>query len=137
VARWLEVLDACFLTLRLPPADLDFGRRLIRRPKLHFLASSTFESQAVSELYRNARHAGETPDLRYWRDSNGFEIPLIVQSETSGPMPVGIAESPTPTEMARLRRWMDLAGLQKAAFIAQRPASVRAGGVLRYALGQL
>ena len=137
VARWLEVLDACFLTLRLPSADLDFGRRLVRSPKLHFLASASFESQAVSELYRNARHAGEVPDLRYWRDSNGFEIPLIIQSETDGLMPVGIAEAPTPTEIARLRRWMDLAGLRQAALVTNRASGARISGVLRYSLSQL
>ncbi|HZK77408.1 MAG TPA: DUF4143 domain-containing protein, partial [Gemmatimonadaceae bacterium] len=35
VTRWLGVLDACFLTLRLPASGIDFGRRLVRSPKLH------------------------------------------------------------------------------------------------------
>ena len=136
VARWLAVLHLGFLTLRLPPVDGDFGRRLVRSPKLHFLEGGGFESQAVSEIYRNAHHAGERPGLRYWRDSNGFEIPLVVQSESAEIMPVGIAETPTPAEVTALRRWMELAGVRQSAFIARLPGPAR-HGILRYSLDQL
>lgn len=117
--RWLAALDQCFLTLCLPPADLDFGRRLHRAPKLHFLDADEFESAVVSELYRNARHAGETPDLRYWRDSNGFTVPLVVQSQSAAPVPVGIAAHPTPADTERVRRWMALAGVSQGAVIGE------------------
>ncbi len=136
VARWLAVLHLGFLTLRLPPADVDFGRRLVKSPKLHFLEGGGFESQAVSEIYRNAHHAGTRPDLRYWRDSNGFEIPLAIQSETSEIMPVGIAETPTPAEVTALRRWMELAGVRQSALITRLPGPAR-HGILRYSLDQL
>lgn len=119
VVRWLAALDACFLTLRLAPADLDFGRRLIRAPKLHFLDAEAFESAVVSELYRNARHAGETPDLRYWRDSNGLTVPLVLQSDVADPVPVAIAAQPTAAETDSVRRWMKLAGVPHGAVIAE------------------
>ncbi len=136
VARWLAVLHLGFLTLRLPPADVDFGRRLVKSPKLHFLEGGGFESQAVSEIYRNAHHAGTAPGLHYWRDSNGFEIPLVVQSESAGIMPVGIAETPTPAEVTALRRWMELAGVRQSALITRLPGPAR-HGILRYSLDQL
>jgi predicted AAA+ superfamily ATPase len=117
--RWLAAFDACFLTLRLPPADFDFGRRLLRAPKLHFLDAEHFESAVVSELYRNARHTGETPDFRYWRDSNGFNMPLVIQSESAGPLPVGIAARPTPVDAEQVRRWMALAGVSHGALIGE------------------
>jgi len=44
VTRWLGVLSACFLTLRLPASGIAFGRRLIRSPKLHFLEGACLES---------------------------------------------------------------------------------------------
>ena len=133
VSRWLGVLDACFQTILLPFPSNDFGRRLIRRPKLHFLESECFESQVVSELFRNAKHAGETPYLGYWRDSNGLEIPLLVD----GVIPVGIASSPNPADVNRLKRWMKLAGAKQGALIAESNAPARTGGILRYALDQL
>ena len=134
--RWLAALDACFLTLRLPPADFDFGRRLVRAPKLHFLDAEEFESAVVSELYRNARHAGETPDLRYWRDSNGFEVPLVVQAELATPVPVAIAAHPTPADTDRVRRWMALAGVAHGGVIGETTGRGQ-GAPLRYGRGVL
>lgn len=137
VGRWIEVLDTCFLTLRLAAADFDGGRRLIRRPKIHFLDGGPFESRVISEIYRNAKHAGEATDLRFWRDSNGFEIPLILQHEGAASMPVSIAEAATPHEVARLRRWMELAGVTQGALISEREGAVRGGNIHRYSMAQL
>ncbi len=137
VTRWLSVLDACFLTLRLPASVIDFGRRLVRSPKLHFLESSGLESRAVSEIYRNARHAGLVPGLSYWRDSNGFEIQLIVQTDAGPIMPICIANQPNPSDVARLHRWMDLAGVRQGAIIAQSAGQPQRKGVLRYSIAQL
>lgn len=137
VTRWLGVLDACFETLRLPASEMDFGRRLVRSPKIHFLAHACLESQVVSEIYRNARHAGLVPDLSYWRDSNGFEIPLIVHHDSAPPMPVCIAAEPNPSVVSRLHRWMELARVQQGAIIAQRAGQLRRRGILIYSVGQL
>lgn len=137
VVRWMEVLDACFLILRLPPSDFESGRRLVRRPKVHFLDSELFESRVVSELFRNAKHAGEAADLRFWRDSNGMEIPLIVQQEGVALMPVSIVETATPREMALLRRWLELAGVGQGALISDRESAARGGNIQRYSLAQL
>lgn len=131
VTRWLAVLDACLLTTRLEPSDQDFGRRLVRGPKLHFLDSSTFESAVVSEIYRNAVHTGDPPDFRYWRDSNGSEIALVIQSP-NGPVPVSIVENPTPVDEARLLRWLDLAGARRGAMVTRRPSGPHGGRILRY-----
>ena len=137
VTRWLGILDACFLTLRLPPSDLRFGRRVVRGPKLHFLESDCFESRAVSEIYRNSRHAGLIPDLTYWRDSNGFEIPLIVQTEAEPPMPVCIVAEPNPLDVARLHRWIELAGVKQGAIVSRRAGQLRLRGIVSYSIGQL
>jgi hypothetical protein len=138
VVRWLHVLDECFLTLRVPSLDQHFGRRLVRRPKLHYLGSAAgFETEVVTEIYRNARHAALAPILRFWRDSNGLEIPLIVQAAADGPfVPCGIAERPGTADDARLQRWMRLAGTAAGAMIGlRRPLRQREGGpVRRYAL---
>ncbi|MCX6604152.1 MAG: hypothetical protein NTV52_11215 [Acidobacteria bacterium] len=137
VVRWFLALDACFLTLRLAPAEVESGRRIIRAPKLHFLDSPNFESQVVSEIYRNARHADHDPALRYWRDSNGFEISLVIFFEGFAPLPVSITEEPNPFAETRLRRWMELVGVSQGALIAAATRPSRRGGVLRYAATQL
>jgi uncharacterized protein len=138
IVRWLEALDACFLTLSLEPFEAPLARRLVRRPKLHVLGSAaSLETEVVTELYRNARHAALTPELRYWRDSNGLEIPLVVQSEPDAPwIPCIIAPRATPAGEASLRRWMRLAGFQQGAVIERDPApgTPRSSSVPHYAL---
>lgn len=137
IVRWLLALDACFLTLCLMPAEVESGRRVIQAPKLHFLDSSNFESQVVSEIFRNARHAGHHPAFRYWRDSNGLEISLVILFEGLPTLPVSIAEQPNPLVEARLRRWMEMFGVPQGAIIAAAARQSRRGGVLRYAATQL
>ncbi len=137
VVRWLAVLDASFLTFRVPPCDYALGRRTIRSPKLHFTESESFESRVISEIYRNAAHTGALPDLRYWRDSNGSEIALVLQLAGVPPVAVAVAESPNPGDDARLHRWMKLAGTQSAAVISLRARDQTRGPILRYTLDQL
>lgn len=138
IVRWLAVLEQCFLVLRLPPWPESFGRRLVQRPKLHFLpATHSFETSAVAELYRNACHAGQPFTLHYWRDSNAFEIPLIFHYQS--PIPCLLAEQPTPPDEARLIRFLKLSQLPRGAVIgAHSPRSQRkTGAILRYGLDDL
>ena len=137
VTRWLDALAACFKTVRLPASPVDFGRRIVRSPKLHFFDSDCFESRAVLEIYCNAMHTGNAPNLSYWRDSNGFEIQLIVQANDMPPMPISIATEPNPLDVVRLHRWMDLAAVEQGAIIAQRHGQLKRKGIVRYSLAQL
>jgi hypothetical protein len=126
-----------FITLRLPASGIDFGRRLVRSPKIHFFDSACMENRAVWEIYCNARQAGIVPGLSYWRDSNGFEIQLIVQTEAAPIMPVCIAGQPNPSDVARLHRWMDLAGVRQGAIIAQAVGQLQRKEILSYSIAQL
>ena len=139
--RWLEALEACFLIVKLEPIAADFGRRIVKRPKLHFLmGSGNFESEVVSEIYRNACHAGIEARLGYWRDSNGLEVPLVLEDEWGGArIGVGIAETLTPAVEGSLLRWMRLSKAEQAAMITKvfPKTERRETRVLRYEAGQL
>jgi predicted AAA+ superfamily ATPase len=98
--RWLSVLEASFIVVLLRPHYRNFGKRLIKSPKLYFLdpgllcfllrvrrpeelfhhamRGSIFESLVVSELYKNFVHRGEHPELYFWRDSAGHEVDVVV-----------------------------------------------------------
>jgi hypothetical protein len=80
------------------------------------------------------------PVLHYWRDSNGFEIPLIVQTEPGAPpVAAAIAAIPSRPDVERLHRWVQLASAGGAALITRAAASPEFGPerVLRYTLEQL
>ena len=102
--RWLSVLEASFIIMLLRPHHRNFGKRLIKSPKLYFLDTgllcyllqihsprelfhraergAVFESLVVSELYKNFMHRGEQPRLYFWRDTAAHEVDVVVELGT-------------------------------------------------------
>ncbi len=99
-SRWLSVLEAGFILTLLRPHHNNFGKRLIKSPKLYFLDTgllcyllqirshdellhrsergAVFETFVVSEFFKNFLHRGEQPSLYFWRDSRGHEVDIII-----------------------------------------------------------
>jgi len=100
--RWISVLEASFIITLLRPHHKNFGKRLIKSPKLYFLDTgllsyllgvrtpqelfqraergAIFESFVVSELYKNFLHRGEQPRLYFWRDAPGHEVDIVIDT---------------------------------------------------------
>lgn len=100
--EWLSVLEASYLVVRLMPYHKNFGKRLVKTPKLYFLdvglmawllgiqSSQTiethamrgalFESYIVSELIKQRFNAGESNDLYFWRDNVGHEVDVLYET---------------------------------------------------------
>lgn len=98
--RWISVLEASFVVVLLRPHHRNFGKRLVKTPKLYFLDTgllcfllrvrdpdelrqhaargAIFESFVVSELYKNFAHRGEPPALYFWRDATGHEVDVLL-----------------------------------------------------------
>lgn len=97
--EWLTVLEASYLVLRLPPYHSNFGKRLVKTPKLYFLdvalaawllgirdrdaisihaqRGALFETLVVSEFVKMRFHAAQPIDLYFWRDNVGLEVDLL------------------------------------------------------------
>lgn len=98
--RWISVLEASFLITLLRPHHRNFGKRLVKSPKLYFLDTGLlcfllriqspqelyahaargfiFEGFVLSELFKNYVHRGERPSLYFWRDASGHEIDFLI-----------------------------------------------------------
>jgi uncharacterized protein len=98
---WLSVLEAGYVSWRLPPFHANVSKRLIKTPKLHFLDSglvcyllgirspdqlrdhplrgAIFETWVVSEILKARIHRGLQPGLSYFRDKKGLEVDLVVE----------------------------------------------------------
>lgn len=96
VKNWLSILEASFVIKLLPPYFENFGKRLIKSPKLFFvdvgLATYLLEIETLAQLSRDPlrghlienmvmmewmKHRfnqGKAPNLYFYRDSNGLEI---------------------------------------------------------------
>lgn len=116
IKSWLSVLEASYVIFLLPPYYKNFGKRLIKSPKLYFvdtgLACSLLRIKSAEELLDNAmrgplvesfiisdffkqQYNNELlPSLYFWRDISGNEIDCIID-EGKEIVPVEIKSSKT------------------------------------------
>ncbi|WP_338023114.1 DUF4143 domain-containing protein [Bifidobacterium miconis] len=99
--EWLSILETSFIAFRIYPYYNNFGKRLVKSPKLYFydtgLAANLLELESTDEvmtspyrgnLFENAITVeiikqyyalGRRPHLYYWRDYAKQEIDFIVE----------------------------------------------------------
>lgn len=98
---WLSVLEASYIVHLLPPHHRNFGKRLVKAPKLYFVDSglaaslagvreprelahhpmrgALFETWGVAELFKYRTNRAEAPALHYRRDSSGQEVDVVIE----------------------------------------------------------
>ncbi len=100
IKRWISILEASYIIFLLPAYHNNFGKRIIKRPKLYFydtglvsyltgiknaelyhqgpMSGLLFENYVVSEVLKNIKHRGKDYALYYLRTSDQAEVDLIV-----------------------------------------------------------
>jgi len=98
---WMAVLEASDLVYLLPPYHRNFGKRLVKTPKLYFvdvgvacwllgirsadvlalhpLRGALFETLVTGEFLKTRFNRGQAADLYFWRDNNGLEADLVFE----------------------------------------------------------
>ncbi len=101
--QWLGVLQASHVVALLKPYHRNFGKRLVKTPKLYFLDTgllcqllritsaldlqihaargAVFETWVVSETLKHRHNQGLDSDLHFWRDNHGLEVDLVFEHE--------------------------------------------------------
>jgi len=102
---WLSVLQTSYICFLLEPHYRNFGKRIIKSPKLYFndsgllcyllrinspeqiqshpLIGSIFENWVISEIKKSYHHHGKEAPLYFWRDQHGHEVDLVVDKGTN------------------------------------------------------
>jgi uncharacterized protein len=136
INSWLSILEQTYIIFLLQPYYRNFSKRLVKSPKLYFydtgiicsllgiktekqlqddrgLYGFLFENWSISELIKNSAIKTEESSFYYWRDSNGHEIDLIIDSGFKM-LPVEIKLSATPrTDFAgNIVKWKELCGVK-------------------------
>jgi uncharacterized protein len=129
---WLSVLEASHEVFLLPPYFANFGKRLVKAPKLYFIdtalaaylsgitseaallqgpmAGALFETAIVVAWRKALVHRGQLPNLFYWRSSDGLEIDLLLERDRRlFAIEAKLTATPTPGHAASLVKWMFLA----------------------------
>lgn len=115
VKAWLSVLEASYIIFSLYPYYKNFGRRLIKSPKIyfvdtglacsllnikseqeldnHYLRGGLIESFIISDLRKQRYNQDQQPNIYFWRDHSGNEIDCIL--DQTYPIPVEIKAGKT------------------------------------------
>ena len=102
VKHWLSILEASFIIFQLPPYFENFGKRLLKSPKLYFtdvglatyllgiesvtqmqrdpLRGALVENLCILELMKQSYNQGRDAELYYFRDSMQHEVDVILKS---------------------------------------------------------
>ncbi len=101
IAQWISVLESSFIIYRVAPYFENFGKRLVKTPKVYFvdvglacyllniessnqverdpLFGSLFENLVVSELMKFRLNRAKSPELYFYRDSHGKEVDVLAK----------------------------------------------------------
>lgn len=104
IKRWVSILEASYIIFLLPPYHKNFGKRIIKSPKIYFydtglvsfltgirdkdtfeqgpMYGPIFENYIISEIMKRELHAKEDSELFYLRTSNGTEVDLLIDRKT-------------------------------------------------------
>ncbi|WP_338414807.1 ATP-binding protein [uncultured Sphaerotilus sp.] len=130
--EWLTVLEASYLVMLLRPYHRNFGKRLVKTPKLYLLdpglmawllgirstetlgthaqRGALFETLIVTECVKHAFHRGEAADLYFWRDGAGLEVDLLRERDGHlQAMELKSGATFASDWLGPLRRWQALA----------------------------
>ena len=133
VKKWISILEASYQVFLLPPHFQNFGKRIIKSPKLYFLDTAIatylmglheseptmkgpmigplFETLIVSEWVKAFLHRGEKPELFYWRSKGGLEIDLVIdRNRRLYPIETKASATLLPRHAEGLTQWRALAG---------------------------
>ena len=99
INQWLSVLEASYVLFQLQPYHANIRKRLVKTPKMYFydvglasyligiehsqqvathpLRGNLFENAVVAEAIKYRYNRGLTPNLSFFRDSNGLECDIL------------------------------------------------------------
>ncbi len=99
ISEWLSVLEASYIIYRLQPYYKNFGKRIIKSPKLYFvdvglasyllgiesigqiardpLLGGLFENMVVLDALKTRYNAGKDANLYFFRDNHNNEVDLL------------------------------------------------------------
>ncbi|MBN2511267.1 MAG: ATP-binding protein [Spirochaetales bacterium] len=98
---WISVLESSGIVFLLKPYYKNFGKRLVKTPKIYFIDTgllcrllgitnteqlfmhpnrgNIFESYVIAEMFKKRLNKGINPDLYFWRDNLGNEVDVVYE----------------------------------------------------------
>jgi len=130
---WISVLEAGYLVFLLRPHHTNFGKRLVKTPKLYFydtglaawllgiedakhmaihaMRGELFESFAISEMLKARFNRGLPSNLYFWRDNTGNEVDVLIEKgEHLTAVEIKSGRTVTEDYFSSLVKWRRISG---------------------------
>lgn len=130
---WIAALERSFIVFRLQPYQRDYGKRIVKTPKIFFVDTSLacallrirdaqslqnhvamgglFENLIIAEYFKTSKHSPGGPELFFWRHHGGIEVDCILEAAgTLYPVEIKATSTVRPEFFAGLRKFCDLTG---------------------------
>lgn len=131
IESWLSVLQASYIVYLLQPYHKNFGKRVIKSPKVyfydvgllchllritseqelgtHFAYGQIFENFVLIEQLKKSNNQRKNEQLYFWRDSSGSEVDIILDlGEKTRAIEVKSAQTFNTSMLTALSRWRKL-----------------------------
>jgi len=148
IQHWISVLEASFIIFRVQPYHENFGKRLVKAPKLYFtdtglacfllklrrqeevardpLRGQLFENLVMLEILKAQYAQGHDANLSFFRDAHGNEVDLLIQrGRQLQPIEIKSSQTFNPNFLKGIRHFEKLCEPGRC----QQPAVVYAGTV--------
>ena len=135
---WLNILETCYLIHYLRPHHANFGKRMVKAPKLymtdvglacalmgirtpeqvmhHPLRGALFETMVVNDMLKTRWNHGLAERMYFWRDHMGTEVDVIVESAQGlGAVEIKSAPAVASDAYRSLKAWQKYAEPSTAA----------------------
>jgi uncharacterized protein len=133
IKSWAKILERSYILIMLQPFFKNYGKRLIKTPKVYFVDPSIvcfltrqpsgesalrgsmggplFEGLVISEVWKTFLNCGKTPAAFFWRAQGGLEVDLIIQADGRfWPVEIKLTSTPTINHLKNIERFKELAG---------------------------
>ena len=136
VQSWLSVLESTYVIKLLSPFHRNFNKRITKSPKLYFIDSglacsllgirttnellvshfkgALVENFIIMELLKNGLNKGLQQSLYYWRENNGVEVDVILDSgATFTPIEIKSAQTFSKDFLTNLKKFKSYSDVLK------------------------
>lgn len=137
IKAWAGILEASYICYMLQPYFKNYGKRLIKTPKIYFIdpalvcaltrqpdagasisgaiGGALFEGLIISEAVKVFAIKGRRPDIYFWRSHDGLEVDLIIQIGAKlYPVEIKLSATPTLKHLEPHNRFKRIAGSDAA-----------------------
>jgi predicted AAA+ superfamily ATPase len=105
IESWLSVLEASYIVYTLQPYYKNFGKRVIKSPKIyfydvgllchlleintvvdlqnHYAYGQIFENMVITEVQKQHQNLRKNKGSYFWRDNHGNEVDLVLSSASN------------------------------------------------------